>query len=99
MAQIIRRKSDNYAVFLIPDSETVTLTESDCSWTKGDHNVQVLDINSTTHDLFTDVAEPTSFFGNCMTYIDGTWAIDTDKVAKINEGMSFNELPDITVEI
>ena len=34
-----------------------------------------------------------------MTYIDGTWAIDTDKVAKINEGMSFNELPDITVEI
>jgi len=100
MAKIIVRNSDNRVVFCLQDSQGITLTADECKFTNADGtNTHVLDINSSTHTVHTDVTAPTKFYGNCFTYIDGSWAIDSDRVTNINQGRTANDLPTIDVEL
>ena len=100
MAKIIVRNSDNKVQVLVPDSSDVTLTNTECSYVKSSGIKTIaIDINSTTHTLIEDVTEPTKFFANCFTYIDGTWAILNDEVTSINKGRELYDMPTLEVEL
>ena len=101
MAKIIVRNSDNRVVFCLEDTQGITLTATECTYTHTDNDRKtiVLDVNSTTHTVIQDVTAPTKFYGNCFTYIDGNWAIDNDKVTNLNAGRTANDLPEIEVEL
>ena len=100
MARIIVRNSDNLVVFCLEDSQVITLTEEECKFTNANGtNTYVQDINSGTHSVYTDVTAPTKFWGNCFTYIDGNWSLDSDAINTINEHRTANDLPTIEVEL
>ena len=88
MAKIIVKNSDNKVVFCLQDSQTITMSSDQCSYTHtgDDRNTIILDINSSTHTVYEGVTAPTSFWGNCFTYIDGKWALDSNRVNDINTG-------------
>jgi len=101
MARIIVRNSDNRVVFCLEDTQGITLTETECTYTHTDNDRKtiVLDVNSTTHTVIEDVTAPTKFYGNCFTYIDGNWAIDTDRVEQLNANRTRIDQPLIEVEL
>jgi len=101
MAKIIVRNSDNRVVYCLEDSQIITMTSDECKFTHtyDDRNTIVLDINSSTHTVYEDVTAPTSFYGNCFTYIDGNWALLDDAVTKLNEGRTLVGLPTISPKL
>ena len=101
MAKIIVRNSDNKVVYCLADSQIITMTSDECKFTHthNDRNTIVLDINSSTHTVYEGVTAPTSFFGNCFTYIDGNWALDADRVTNLNEGRTFMNQPTINPQL
>lgn len=101
MAKIIVRNSDNKVVFCLEDSQTITMTANDCTYTHtaDDRLTTVLDVNSSTHTVYEGVTAPTSFYGNCFTYIDGNWALDSDRVTAINTGRTLNNVPNINPQL
>ena len=101
MAKIIVRNSDNRVVFCLVDSQTITMTANDCNYTHTgyDRLTTVLDVNSSTHTVYEGVTAPTSFYGNCFTYIDGNWALLDDAVTTLNKGRTFMGLPTISPEL
>tara|TARA_R100001129_G_scaffold176425_2_gene150401 strand:+ start:808 stop:1110 length:303 start_codon:yes stop_codon:yes gene_type:complete len=100
MAKIIVRNSDNKVQVLVPDSSDVTLTDTECTYVKSNGiKTNAIDINSSTHTLIEGVAEPTKFFANCFTYIDGTWAILTEAVENMNKGAKLYDVPEIEVQL
>tara|TARA_R100000988_G_C3836302_1_gene88543 strand:- start:69 stop:371 length:303 start_codon:yes stop_codon:yes gene_type:complete len=87
MAKIIVNNTTNLVVYCLQDSQGITLTAEECMYTNLDGTrTFVLDVNSSTHTVYTDVTAPTSFWGNCFTYIDGKWALDSNRVNDINTG-------------
>jgi|TARA_R100001460_G_scaffold38732_1_gene73280 ribosomal protein L31 len=101
MAKIIVRNSDNKVVYCLADSQIITMTSDECKFTHthDDRNTIVLDINSSTHTVYEGVTAPTSFYGNCFTYIDGNWALDADKVTKLNEVRTLMNQPTINPQL
>ena len=101
MAKIIVRNSDNKVVFCLEDSQVITLTSNDCTYTHtaDDRKTIILDINSSTHTVYEGVTAPTYFWGNCFTYIDGNWALDSDRVTAINTGRTLAGIPTISPEL
>ena len=101
MANIIVRNSYNRVVFCLVDSQTITMTANDCTYTHtgDDRLTTVLDVNSSTHTVYEGVTAPSSFYGNCFTYIDGNWALDSDRVTAMNEGRTLNNAPNINPQL
>ena len=101
MAKIIVRNSDNKVVFCLQDSQTITMSSDQCSYTHtgDDRLTTVLDVNSSTHTVYEGVTAPTLFWGNCFTYIDGNWALLDDAVTKLNEGRTLAGIPTISPEL
>lgn len=101
MAKIIVKNSDNKVVFCLQDSQTITMSSDQCSYTHtgDDRNTIILDINSSTHTVYEGVTAPTSFWGNCFTYIDGNWALLDDAVTTLNEGRTLAGIPTISPEL
>jgi|TARA_R110002020_G_scaffold391587_1_gene601984 ribosomal protein L31 len=101
MAKIIVKNSDNKVVFCLQDSQTITMSSDQCSYThtNDDRNTIILDINSSTHTVYEGVTAPTSFWGNCFTYIDGNWALLDDAVTTLNEGRTLAGIPTISPEL
>jgi uncharacterized protein (DUF2126 family) len=79
MSKILRRKSDNVVVYLLTDNQSATLSSTKFVFTKPTGGkVIVVDCNSNTHELITDVTTPTKWYGNMFFYADnGTWTINT----------------------
>jgi type 1 fimbria pilin len=89
MATAFRRKSDNKVVVLLtylPDINSINFTSTNmfCTLQNGAKPVTFQDVNTNDFERIDDVTAPTSFFGNAMTYIDGTWAVDNAYVTLIN---------------
>ena len=89
MATAFRRKSDNKVVVLLThltDINNINFTSNNmsCTINNGAKSVTFNDVNTNDFEKIDDVTAPTSFFGNAMTYIDGTWAVDTNYVTLIN---------------
>ena len=89
MATAFRRKSDNKVVVLLTyitdiNSIDFTSTNMSCTMNTGAKPITFQDVNTNDFERIDDVTVPTSFFGNAMTYIDGTWAVDTDYVTLVN---------------
>ena len=100
MAKIIVRNSDNNVQVLVPNSSDVTLTDTECTYVKSNGIKTIaIDINSTTHTLIEDVTEPTKFYPNCFTYIDGTWAIIDGVLDNINKGRELYDIPALEIEL
>ena len=101
MAKIIVRNSDNKVVFCLEDSQTITMTSNECKFTHTDdaQNTIVIDINSSTHTVYEGVTAPTSFYGNCFTYIDGNWALDSDAVTTLNGHRTANNKATINPQL
>ena len=89
MATAFRRKSDNKVVVLLTyltdiNNIDFTSTNMSCTIKNGGKQLTFNDVNTNDFERIDDVTAPTSFFGNAMTYIDGTWAVDTNYVTLIN---------------
>ena len=89
MATAFRRKSDNKVVVLLTyladiNNINFTSTNMSCTMNNGEKPITFNDVNTNDFERIDDVTAPTSFFGNAMTYIDGTWAVDTDYVTLVN---------------
>ena len=89
MATAFRRKSDNKVVVLLTyltdiNNINVTSTNMSCTMNNGAKPITFNDVNTNDFERIDDVTAPTSFFGNAMTYIDGTWAVDNTYVTLIN---------------
>ena len=97
MATIIKRKSDN----------TITFCGQSADFDAGylifigtdGIRTHVMDITADTHEIINDVTLPKKYFKDCITYIDGTYAILTDVVDGINEVFEADNQPLIEVEI
>jgi hypothetical protein len=102
MAKIIRRKSDNKVFYCLDNAETADLTSTAFNFTlnNGARTLTALDINSSTHELLTDITPPTTFTGSgIFTYDGSSWAIDSDLLNNINAGRSIQSMPDIVAEV
>ena len=102
MAKIIRRKSDNKVFYCLDNAETADLTSTVFNFTldNGGRTLTALDINSSTHELLTDITPPTTFTGSgVFTYDGSSWAIDTDLLNKINTGRAIHDSPNIVAEV
>ena len=89
MATAFRRKSDNKVVVLLThltDINNINFTSNNmsCNINNGAKSLTFNDVNTNDFEKIDDVTAPTSFFGNAMTYIDGTWAVDNTYVTLIN---------------
>ena len=89
MATAFRRKSDNKVVVLLTyltdiNNINFTSTNMSCTMNNGAKPITFNDVNTNDFERIDDVTAPTSFFGNAMTYIDGTWAVDNTYVTLIN---------------
>ena len=89
MATAFRRKSDNKVVVLLTyltdiNSINFTSTNMSCTMKNGTKPITFNDVNTNDFERIDNVTPPTSFFGNAMTYIDGTWAVDDDYVTILN---------------
>ena len=89
MATAFRRKSDNKVVVLLTyladiNNINFTNTNMSCTMNNGAKQITFQDVNTNNFDRIDDVTAPTSFFGNAMTYIDGTWAVDNTYVTLVN---------------
>lgn len=89
MATAFRRKSDNKVVVLLTHLTDInninfTSTNMSCTMNNGEKPITFNDVNTNDFERIDDVTAPTSFFGNAMTYIDGTWAVDNSYVTLIN---------------
>ena len=99
MAKIIVKKSDNKVILCIENTETITIDSTSCVVTSPDGNIELTGVNSTTHNVYEDVSQPTKFWGQCFTYIDGNWAIDTDYVNYLNSIRTRNNQETLEVEL
>ena len=102
MAKIIRRKSDNAIYYCLDNAETAELTSTEFNFTlsNGARTITALDINSSTHELLTDITPPTTFSGSgIFSYTDDGWAINSDVLNSINSGLDIVGSPNIEVEI
>ena len=99
MAKIIVKKSNNKVISCIENTETITIDSTSCVVTSSDGDIELTGVNSTTHDVYEDVSEPTKFWGHCFTYIDGNWAIDSNYVNSLNEFRTLNGHETLEVEL
>ena len=99
MAKIIVKKSNNKVISCIENTETITIDSTSCVVTSSDGNIELTGVNSTTHDIYEAVSEPTKFWGQCFTYIDGNWAIDSNYVNSLNEFRTLNGHETLEVEL
>ena len=97
MATIVKRKSDNTITYFAQsgdfDAGYLIFIGTDGIRT------HVLDTTADTHEIINDVTLPKKYFADCITYIDGTYAILTDVVDGINEVFEADNQPLIEVEI
>ena len=89
MATAFRRKSDNKVVVLLTHLTDInninfTSTNMSCTMNNGEKQITFNDVNTNDFERVDDITPPTSFFGNAMTYIDGTWAVDNTYVTLVN---------------
>ena len=89
MATAFRRKSDNKVVVLLTHLTDInninfTSTNMSCTMNNGEKPITFNDVNTNDFERVNDITPPTSFFGNAMTYIDGTWAVDNTYVTLVN---------------
>ena len=104
MATIIRRKSDNritHCFTNLVDVNNISIDSEKMNFTlkNGAKSVISLSVNTNDYDRIDDVTAPTKFFGNMLTYIDGTWAIDTERLNAENTNRREIGMPEIEVEI
>jgi len=82
MATIIRRKSDNVVTNF---AQSANFDAGHLTFIKiGGGEVIAPTKTAVTHEIIDDVTLPTKYFGNMLTYDDGTWVILTDAVAAEN---------------
>ena len=85
MPTIIRRKSDNVVTNF---AQSANFDDGHLTFTKiGGGDVIAPRKTSSTHEIIDDVTLPTKYHGGMLTYIDGTWAILTDKLAQHNANL------------
>ena len=102
MAKIIRRKSDNKVFYCLDNAETADLTSTAFNFTldNGARTLTALDINSSTHELLTDITLPTTFTGSgIFTYDGSSWTIETELLNKINAGRAIHDSPNIVAQV
>lgn len=69
--KIIRRLSDSMVIYMLPDTAQVTLTEQGLEGDKA-----AGDLRPSTHELVSGVVAPAiDYYGGCMSFINGVWAI------------------------
>jgi len=100
MAKIIVNNTTNLVVYCIEDSQDIDISADECRYTNLDGtNTFILDVNSSTHTVYEGVTAPTLFWGNCFTYIDGNWALDSDRVSALNAGRALHDKPNINPQL
>ena len=104
MATAFRRKSDNKVVVLLTyltdiNNIDFTSTNMSCTIKNGGKQLTFNDVNTNDFERIDDFTPPTSFRGNCMTYIDGTWALDTAYVNVINTTRTSKGLEEVNPQV
>ena len=85
MATIVKRKSDNVVTNF---AQSANFDDGHLTFTKiSGGEVVAPSKTSSTHEIIDDVTLPTKYHGGILTYVDGTWTILTDELARVNANL------------
>lgn len=74
--KIVRRLSDNIVIYMFPDGNQISLSASGMVGDAIAH-----DMKPDTHEIIENVTKPElQFYGGCMTYIAGVWAVALEDI-------------------